>query len=139
MQTITYVSTAVKLFSKAELVNLLEKSRHNNALHEITGMLLYKNGNFMQTIEGPQAAVQQLYQNIQLDPLHYHVITMLNEPTDERIFSNWHMGFVHLGDPDIDAMPSFANFFQDPHTLAEFAQSPSPAKQLLSTFGQTQR
>jgi hypothetical protein len=52
MFSIVYVSSALKPFSKTDLLTLLEKSRENNTSLGISGMLLYKDGNFMQVLEG---------------------------------------------------------------------------------------
>jgi hypothetical protein len=47
-----YVISAVKPFSDSELVEMLVKTRAKNISLEITGMLLYKDGNFLQVMEG---------------------------------------------------------------------------------------
>jgi hypothetical protein len=47
---IVYASSALQLFTKPELQTLLEKARQNNAKLNVTGMLLYKDGNFMQAL-----------------------------------------------------------------------------------------
>jgi hypothetical protein len=57
MYFLVYVSSAVNLFSDEDLIQLLEVSRRNNEKAEITGLLLYSSGNFMQTLEGPEKAV----------------------------------------------------------------------------------
>jgi len=51
---LVYVSSATELFSDTQLENLLLRSRQNNSTLGITGMLLYKDGNFMQCLEGPK-------------------------------------------------------------------------------------
>ena len=48
MLSLVYVSSALREFSKSELVELLEKSRKKNTRLGLTGMLLYKEGNFIQ-------------------------------------------------------------------------------------------
>jgi hypothetical protein len=45
-----YVSSAVKLMDNDELLKLHKLSQKNNEKSEITGMLLYQEGNFMQII-----------------------------------------------------------------------------------------
>jgi hypothetical protein len=40
----------------------LEQSRENNLRLDVTGMLLYKGGNFMQMLEGEKDAVLGLYE-----------------------------------------------------------------------------
>ncbi len=62
MFSLTYVSSAVRPFAEDELADLLAVSRQNNARLGITGMLLYKDGNFMQVLEGEEAEVRTLYE-----------------------------------------------------------------------------
>ncbi len=56
---LVYVSSAVRPFSRVDLDDLLATSRANNARVGITGMLLYKDGNFMQVLEGDEEAVRR--------------------------------------------------------------------------------
>lgn len=51
MYYLIYVSAATELMNNDQLLALLEQSRRNNERHRITGMLLYKSGNFMQYID----------------------------------------------------------------------------------------
>jgi hypothetical protein len=57
MYRLVFVSSAVELFSRGQLEDLLKKSRQNNGAVDLTGMLLYKDGNFMQCSERPKEAV----------------------------------------------------------------------------------
>ncbi|MEM7030631.1 MAG: BLUF domain-containing protein, partial [Chloroflexota bacterium] len=91
--SIVYVSTAVDLFSETELINLLEVSRKNNEAKSITGLLLYARGNFIQLIEGPEAAIDNLYEKICRDPRHHHLTLLGRQPIAERHFPYWSMGF----------------------------------------------
>jgi len=70
MFSLIYVSSAVTEFSKSELVDLLESCHANNANLGVTGMLLYKDGNFMQALEGNEDVVRGLHAKIALDPRH---------------------------------------------------------------------
>ena len=60
MFSLVYVSAAVTWFSDRELRGLLAQCRLSNAQTGITGMLLYKDGNFMQTLEGDERTVRAL-------------------------------------------------------------------------------
>jgi len=51
MLSLIYVSTSVKLLNDEELLDILKVSRENNSGKDITGLLLYKGGNFMQVLE----------------------------------------------------------------------------------------
>jgi hypothetical protein len=72
-----YVSSALKLMGELELLSLLELSRAKNVRLNITGLLLYKEGNFMQMLEGEKDTVLNLYAAIQKDVRHHNVITVM--------------------------------------------------------------
>lgn len=50
--SLVYLSEAVGHFSHLDLAELLAKSRANNSTLGITGMLLFKEGKFLQALEG---------------------------------------------------------------------------------------
>ena len=81
-----YVSSAVDLMSSDELLKLLTVSRNNNSQIGITGMLLHKDGNFIQAIEGPEDQVRKLLEKIRKDSRHRGVITLVEGYTDQRQF-----------------------------------------------------
>ena len=53
LDSLVYVSSAVKLLRPEEIEYLLTRARERNEEYGITGVLLYIGGNFMQYIEGP--------------------------------------------------------------------------------------
>ncbi len=58
------VSSATRPFSGEDLRALLETCRKNNAGSGVTGMLLYRDGKFMQVLEGDEGTVRALYEGI---------------------------------------------------------------------------
>lgn len=129
-----YVSAAVRLFSRADLIALLEKSRVKNRTLGLTGMLLYKDGNFMQVLEGEQGEVQRMIATIEADPRHHHVLHLLRGDTEQRTFPNWSMGFRDLNAPDVHDLDGYSEFLNTPLTGGEFASDPAKAQRLLLTF-----
>jgi hypothetical protein len=129
-----YVSSAIKLFAQSELLGLLEKSRENNAKLGITGMLLYKDGNFMQVLEGEEIAVRVLYTKIGCDPRHRGMITILEGPLEERQFPNWSMGFFDLNSAAVLSTPGYSEFMNKPLTGEEYSSNPALSKKLLMMF-----
>lgn len=114
MFRIVYLSTANAPLAKAELTNLLRVSRSNNRKQDITGMLLYQDGHFIQILEGPEQAVRDLYErHISRDPRHHDLILLAEEETSERMFDQWSMGFRDLNDPDVHALPGYSHFMND--------------------------
>lgn len=131
---LVYVSAATTPFSKADLVALLEKARSNNQRLGITGLLLYREGDFLQLLEGEQAAVKALYRTIERDHRHSGTIVLLEEETPERLFAEWSMGFRDLKDPAVLAMPGFSAFMNSAKEAAILTRRPEEALQLLSVF-----
>lgn len=62
-----YISAAEHEFSEKELEELLKAARENNERLEISGMLLFHKGSFIQALEGKKDDVERLYQNISID------------------------------------------------------------------------
>ena len=137
MFSLVYVSSATKPFSKSELLELLEKSRKNNTSLEISGMLLYKDGNFMQVLEGEEQLVRSLYTKISVDPRHKGALALLQSVEEKRQFADWSMGFRDLNSPEVAVTPGFNDFLNVPLTAEEFSATPSRAKKLMAVFKKT--
>jgi hypothetical protein len=82
MLSLIYSSVATDTFGEADLAGLLAQSRTANERNDVTGMLLFRNGYFLQVLEGPDAAVREKMAVIKTDPRHTKV-TMLLEDLDD--------------------------------------------------------
>ncbi len=96
MYHLVYTSLATNPLSEEELVRLLMKSRANNKGLDVSGMLLYLQGKFIQVLEGEREQVRSLYNRIQKDRRHRKVTVVVEGESPDRIFQNWSMGFKHL-------------------------------------------
>lgn len=110
MFRLIYVSTARELMNKDTLVGILAKAREKNARLGITGMLLYKDGNFLQLLEGEESVVRELYDKIVLDAAHFDSLILMDDSVSDRMFADWRMGFRNLSDPELQSLPGFAPF-----------------------------
>ena len=113
---------------------MLEISRRNNALIDVTGMLVYRDGNFMQAIEGEEETILRLQEKIKRDPRHDGLITLLTQRIETRQFPAWSMGFRNLADPALRGMPGYSEFLNVPLTEVSFTNSPTRAQKLLLSF-----
>jgi hypothetical protein len=134
MVYLIYVSSAVVPLSSEELSDLLARTREKNIRSGITGLLLYKDGNFMQMLEGEEATVRATYARIQRDPRHRGLLTLLQGPLAERQFPGWSMAFRNLNAADARTIPGYSEFLNTPLNGAEFSGNPSRAQSLLMTF-----
>ena len=134
MYLLVYVSSASELFSDNDLVELLKKARHNNHALDVTGMLLYKDGNFMQLLEGPRETVLALVAKIKLDPRHHGFMPLLQQEQPDREFSDWEMGFQKLDAKTAVETSGYSDFLNVPLNSEEFIQAPTKALKLLLNF-----
>ena len=89
----TYLSQSKLDWTDEAINELLERSKRNNATRKITGAMIYANGYFMQLIEGPQIAVDELYSAIEADPRHEVLSLLHNQEIKDRHFSDWAMEY----------------------------------------------
>jgi len=136
---LVYVSSASRLFADHELLKMLKKFKDNNARADITGMLVYKGGNFMQAIEGPPDAVRELFERIQRDPRHTGIYKLLEKQISEREFSKWSMGFQNVDILPADVLSGFSSFLGDGFTGESMRQNPGRAHKLLLMFKENMR
>jgi hypothetical protein len=139
MYRMVYVSSATELFSDTQLKSLLSKSRQNNTAHGITGMLLYKDGNFMQCLEGPKDLVLSLDAKIKSDPRHRGMLVLLKEENVEPEFSEWAMGFKKIDATIASEFSGYSNFLDLPLTSEAFQSNPSKSLKLLLCFKRDMR
>ena len=95
MRRLVYISTAGGLPAD-EVDRLIESAQRNNAEREITGFLLYNGRNFLQLIEGPKAALMSLMATLARDPRHSGMLTLIDEPIEDRSCPSWSMHRMYL-------------------------------------------
>lgn len=105
--SIVYSSFSTTPFSDADLAALLAQSRLNNEPRGITGMLLHRDGQFMQALEGPRAAVHSLLRVIAGDLRHTGMWTLDEAPLARRRFGSWSMGYRDLAQVDAADLPGW--------------------------------
>jgi Sensors of blue-light using FAD len=136
---VLYHSRATTRPGAADLAGLLDQARHFNGAHQITGLLLYSDGRYVQALEGPAAEVRRLYARIQADPRHAQVTTVYAGPGPQRRFADWCMGFGRVEAPAVEqvldvlqaAAPVPALAVEEPHLqalLVAFGYAPLAAR-----------
>ena len=81
-----YVSKARIDVNNDDIIGLLTKAKIKNASRNITGMLLYDSGCFMQVLEGREEDVNQLFASICKDRRHHHIVKIITEAIPARQF-----------------------------------------------------
>ena len=78
MRTTVYTSTATRHMTDDDLAELLGQCIRNNEQTGLTGLLLHRDGRFMQVLEGPHDAVESVFAAIEADERHTDVRLLLD-------------------------------------------------------------
>lgn len=133
---VLYRSQATPALTAADLQTLLDRARTHNAEHQLTGLLLYGDGCFVQLVEGPKEPVRALYARMQQDARHTHVVMLSDGPGPQRWFADWHMAFCQVAAPAlyqvlgaVEDQTPLPVPITEPHlqTLLHAFSSPSPS------------
>lgn len=130
---LVYSSVATKEFWPDDLFVLVEKSRRKNFDRDITGMLLYHQGKFLQLLEGPEAAVRGCYARVERDPRHHSTRVLLTQTSEHRDFPNWTMGYEKVEEA-WNVPRAWATILEEGFDSVAVSQNPSVAKDFLSSF-----
>jgi Sensors of blue-light using FAD len=102
LRQLIYVSTTTRRYSADEMSALLDQCRRNNKRDGITGMLLYKDGHFMQALEGEPGVLARAFDRILADERHRDAIAVLDRMGTGRDFADWSMGYRRV---DVGEVP----------------------------------
>ena len=97
-------------------------------------MLLYKDGCFMQALEGEEPVVKALYAKICRDPRHHRIIPLIHEPIAERYFPDSAMAFRDLDTANLHDLPGYSEFMNTPLNGELFAEDIPKCQRLLLIF-----
>ncbi|MDO9161349.1 MAG: BLUF domain-containing protein [Methylococcaceae bacterium] len=133
LNCLVYVSLANQEMSDNHLQAMLKKAREKNEKLSITGMLLYRDGFFMQALEGELNDIEDLFKTISQDPRHRDLLLIYKKPIQQRGFPDWTMGFNKISDESVEAIDGYTNFLKNP-TPEFFNQKASEAEAVLDQF-----
>lgn len=110
MFRLIYVSEESAPFSVSNLLELLNQCHVNNPRLNVTGMLMYGNGTFLQTIEGEEEVVKALAEKISRDRRHRGFKVVRSETIRERLYPDWSMRFERLTEESLRKVPGLRDF-----------------------------
>ncbi|WP_201617809.1 BLUF domain-containing protein [Psychrobacter urativorans] len=92
--SMTYVSRANQDMSPKELGEILQQAQDNNATNGITGILIFNNSIFLQTIEGSRAQINRLLYSLIADQRHHDLQLLETRELEYREWPKWSMNYV---------------------------------------------
>lgn len=106
MKCITYVSKFIVSTNGAMipsgLADIFSTSRLKNREYNITGVMSYKQGRYIQVLEGDTENIDRLLANIEKDPRHQEMEVLLDFPISRRYFPDEPMKILPSVKNDLD-------------------------------------
>ena len=93
-----YTGTEETLLNDLPAITAVAKLE--NAKSEITGVLFYLEGKFLQIIEGEEKLIRQLMTNIEKDSRHTNLEVLIDTAIESRGFYSWNMDTFNLKSPE---------------------------------------
>ena len=122
MLSLTYLSSTADTLSKEQVDDLARSSRAKNEERAITGMMLYSGDHFIQTLEGPNEAVDALFTLIDADPRHHDLFIVRREEIATRRFPALFMGYREISKDKAETIPGFTDYLRTGEIQGSIAQ-----------------
>lgn len=89
--SLLYTSVAAEGLDSADVFKIVEDSSRRNPARDITGFLIFDRTRFLQYVEGPQAALDELLETLGKDRRHHSVRVLHRSQSEQRLFPRWAM------------------------------------------------
>ena len=129
-----YISNSTPELDQRDLDSIIEKSRQNNPARDISGLLIYADGIFIQVLEGNQPQVHQLFEKICDDNRHDSVEIVGEYPIQERLFSQWSMALITTSRDELGRITGTTGMLDRTDLLSLLADDQTKAGSFLKEF-----
>jgi len=134
MIQISYVSVAAPPLSAEELLALLQQCLKNNTAKGVTGILLYGNGTFLQTLEGEEETLDPLVDIIRRDPRHTKIQFLSRKQIESRQYAGWIMGFKRVSQRELQDIPGLKDLGEQDFNVDFLTQNVPVVETLMEHY-----
>lgn len=134
IRQIVYASAATRPLTPQDLADILQVARSCNDQAEITGMLLYRRGQFLQVLEGSEEHLRPLLAKLKKDPRHRQVEVLLDGMITARAFGAWSMAFQDVSGLEPEELPAYSHFLTNGFSTVECVRYPQKALRMVLAF-----
>jgi hypothetical protein len=135
LHRLVYMSTAVGVLRADELDKVYLRAKANNVAQNITGLLLFYEGTFLQLLEGPAAGISSLVQKLRRDKRHANLIILESSPIEARTFPDSPMQYVPARNLTVGEKQAFSDLRAAVNVRPAMVGAPAPgADNGLSAF-----
>lgn len=107
---LVYISEAVTDISYTDIRDILEVARKNNHQEDVTGLLIFRDGYFVQLLEGDEANVKKVLNRILLDDRNYSLRILTESSSEQRLFAQNPLAFYD-GDISVNSTQDLTSLF----------------------------
>lgn len=100
MHLLIYTSRYTGADITSDLADIAHSAKQHNPTRDITGLLFFHGGQFLQFLEGEQAQLNALMGKINQDPRHADIQRLIDSPIIRRDFQQWNMDSFDLSEKD---------------------------------------
>jgi len=112
MYFLIYRSETTTTMLEDDLALILTQSHKRNKPMDVTGMLLFFEGKFLQLLEGKEEDVKQIYKIICNDTRHINIKMLKDGNIDERLFPGWSMSFRPITKQELADEPAYKDIYK---------------------------
>lgn len=127
-----YSSWATENMTKSKLYRILVQARPRNASADLTGLLIFVDGVFLQILEGERDAVTTLMRKISCDPRHQDLKVILESDIQQRSFPSWEMAYASPSSEEFAAWAGVSGLTTLRETLETLQGEPHRISDFLS-------
>lgn len=110
---LVYTSKASRSMDLESVKMISDKAEEANKRNGVTGILIYRDGFFLQLLEGDKYNVHYTFKKINDDNRHTSVKVLIDKEVNSRLFPRWNMVFRNLDDADPELRSQIIELLQD--------------------------
>jgi len=132
LSQVVYSSVATEVMPKSKLYKILFHARMNNKRDDITGLLVFVDGQFLQVLEGDFEAITRVLKKITSDPRHTDVRVISDVPIEQRTFASWQMAYASPSAKELAVWAGLRDTTTIERTLAALEDDPNRVSGVLT-------
>jgi hypothetical protein len=129
---LVYSSLATEPMPKSKLYKILVQARGNNKRADVTGLLVFVDGKFLQVLEGEADLVSQVLRKIAVDTRHKDMKVISEKSIQQRTFASWQMAYASPSARELAAWAGLRDTTTIDGTLASLEQDPNRVSDILT-------
>lgn len=129
---LVYSSSPAKKMMQSHLYIILRNARLKNKRSNITGLLVFTDGIFLQVLEGEENIVKTIFETIQSDTRHQDITILFEGYVGDRAFPNWEMAYSSPSARDMANWSGLDNATTIQAILSNMKSKPDMAPKLFA-------